>query len=944
MEVRTNSLALLFFLEFILTMRIASPFGRPPGFGGFPGQAGAPPGMGPPPGMGELFFVLCTTLANVFLGAPPGMSAPGTAPPPGVQQANSSQASRPTGLPASFQGPANMPNINFSAPVIRLGTGPSKPSTPMLGGSGRRESQDPMSAGGRAGLGAERGMDAQRQALRENMMSLVPPTKEEIVRTIFVAGITEGCGGDDGIERILGTAGRLRRWDRAVDADGKQCSFGFAQYEDAESLATAVEVLKDIEIPKKKQPPSDGVKKEAEEKEAIEKSKLLVFVDDNSLNYLENWESHRGDDSTAGQARLDAARAGLKGALYELFYPPMYVKMEESNEDIMMRDAENGDNVEVVNIPLAVDDELADIPAEMRETVAQEIQAFRDRSTRRDMERLKREEEMEAQERLRNGAPRASRLASPSPQIPNGPAAGTNNIPLGPRGVPNAPSGPKGGSQIPRDYQKGVSFINGSGINGAATGDVYINREDEDDSASDEEIERRRTAKKDAELEKQYLDQERRWLNRERSRTAAVQREKEREDEDAAKANAEKEKMAQRLRDWDDDKEASKKSEEYYIDRSLWIRNRAVFRARESTADERDRVAEQKERQREMADKEQARGMADSFLDRQAEEMESRIAPGRIQQPFKLSLGAAAQKMQKEKAAPPRRTVAEVEGLLEDEEDVDKSSKRTLIPIKFDPSTASAQLSEEERDQAVRQLAAEIPTEKEGLWAWDVKWQYVDDSVIVEKLRPFVEKKIVEYLGVQEQLLVEVVEEHVRTRGKPQDLVEQLEGVSYFLPIYLLCLRIWLTFYRRWMRKLKSWLKSYGEWSSSSRRARREVFRHKCWSQLLTGANRHGMALTMGRVAWRLTRSTMHLWQTCTTFEDFLPMYELSRKGTENKCKEMIDHSQDQNWVFQIFVLWFIRSSTMPIKFRLNMISVLGIGSEEDKQRTYGFGWALPCC
>jgi len=25
---------------------------------------------------------------------------------------------------------------------------------------------------------------------------------------------------------------------------------------------------------------------------------------------------------------------------------------------------------------------------------------------------------------------------------------------------------------------------------------------------------------------------------------------------------------------------------------------------------------------------------------------------------------------------------------------------------------------------------------------------------------------------------VEVVEEHVRTRGKPQDLVEQLEGVS----------------------------------------------------------------------------------------------------------------------------------------------------------------------
>jgi hypothetical protein len=166
--------------------------------------------------------------------------------------------------------------------------------------------------------------------------------------------------------------------------------------------------------------------------------------------------------------------------------------------------------------------------------------------------------------------------------------------------------------------------------------------------------------------------------------------------------------------------------------------------------------------------------MADSFLDRQAEELESRSSRT-AQQPFKLSLGAAAQKAQK--AAPPRRTVAEVEGLLEDEEDADKSSKRTLIPIKFDPSTASAALSDEERDQAVRQLAAEIPNDKDGLWAWDVKWEFVDDATI-DKLRPFVEKKIMEYLGVQEQLLVEVVEEHVRTRGKPQDLVEGLEGVS----------------------------------------------------------------------------------------------------------------------------------------------------------------------
>ena len=52
----------------------------------------------------------------------------------------------------------------------------------------------------------------------------------------------------------------------------------------------------------------------------------------------------------------------------------------------MQNGAVDGSNAEVVTIPITVDDELSDIPAEMRETVAKEITAFRDRSKRRDLE------------------------------------------------------------------------------------------------------------------------------------------------------------------------------------------------------------------------------------------------------------------------------------------------------------------------------------------------------------------------------------------------------------------------------------------------------------------------------------------------------------------------------------------------------------------------------
>ncbi|KAI1089042.1 hypothetical protein F5B19DRAFT_468933 [Rostrohypoxylon terebratum] len=722
-------------------------FGPPPSYNAYPGAAGAP-GISSAPG----------------LGPPPGMSAPGTAPPPGVQQHNLNQANRPSGLPSNFQAPPNMPNINFNAPVIRLGTSSSKP-TPS-GMPGRKDSETPASAGPRAGIGMDRGLDQTRQALRENMQALVPPTKEEIVRTVFVSGITDGISGDEGVEKILGAAGKVRRWDRATDASGKEVSFGFAQFEDAESLWIASEILKDIQIPVKKQVSSDQPAGDDDETFAdFEKATLQVRLDENSSKYLEAYKEGRPDDSGA-EARCEAARGALKQTIRNLFYPTSR-SGADADGDVTMGDssAQNGENVEVVNIPLAQEDELADIPAEMRETVAAEIAAFRERSIKRDMERLKREEELEAMERQRNGASRPSRLASPPP-------SSANNIPLGPRGMPNAPSGPKGQkSDMGKDHNRSINFVNG----GTANGGLSYNREDENDSASDDELERRRIAKQNAETEKLYLDAERRWLNREKSRTAALERERDRDESDAKDFAKNRDKVLQRLKHFDDDAEASRKTEDYYKDRSAWIRNRTAFRAREIAADDADRHAEEQERIKEEAEREQARGMADSFLERQAQEMEQRQASRAgvaAPQPFKLSLGAAAQKAQAQRAAPQRKTIAEVEGLLEDE-DEDATSRRQLIPIQFEPATAAA-MSDEERDQAVRALAQEIPNEKEGLWEWDVKWDYLDEGVIREKLRPFVEKKLVEYLGVQEQLLIEVVEEHLRKHAKPGELVEEL--------------------------------------------------------------------------------------------------------------------------------------------------------------------------
>ena len=462
-----------------------------------------------------------------------------------------------------------------------------------------------------------------------------------------------------------------------------------------------------------------------------------------------------------------------------------------------MANGADGTNGDVVTISISAEDELSDIPAEMRETVAKEISSFRDRSNRRDLERLRREEEIEQQERNRMlNQNRPSRLASPPLSAPSGPG-GANGIPVGPRdrssGL-NAPSGPKAfGAQIPRDYAKGVTFVNGTSVSAAGAFD------DTDTDASDSELERRRQSKQSTEQEKTYLDQERRWLNRERARTSAVEREKTRDEEEASRNNDEKESMAKRLREWNDETESSRKVEEYYADRSMWIRNRAGFRAREIALDDVDRAAEQRERARNFQSRERAGAMADDFLSRQDVEVQrgdgeraqherertsdngdqttAAATAGGSKFTMKLGAAAAQKAQQTAQQQQQKRTVAEVEGLLEDEEENASTTRRTLIPIQFDKND-TAGMSDEERAAAAKQLASEIPSDKEGLWNWKVKWEYVDEGVIEERLKPFVEKKVVEYLGVQEQMLVDLVMGGLRARKGAGEMVGELEGVS----------------------------------------------------------------------------------------------------------------------------------------------------------------------
>ncbi|CAA9961753.1 hypothetical protein CFE70_005157 [Pyrenophora teres f. teres 0-1] len=717
-----------------------------PGYNRPPGFAGGPPGMAPP-GMG-----------------PPGAAPPpGVAAPPGVANTQGPPAMNgPRALPSGWQAPANMPNFNFNAPVIRLGTQGGRTGATDSPAGGRR---DNSAMPARRGLGMDRDGDR-----RDGPMQVIPPSREEIARTIFVGNIPDGVGGDEGMERILETAGKLARWTRATDASNKPQTFGFAEFGDAQSLETAAEIFKDVRVPTKRQKPGKAKKEEGEEEEEVETTKLHFMVDDASIKYAEEWSKTRNEDEATVQFRLDSAKEALSQVLASFFNPPSATTMDYAG-DTMMQDAQthDGEDVEVAFVNLANgEDELADIPAEMREIVAAEIAAFRDRSNQRDRERLRKEEEVEQEERRRSG-----RRTSPPASAPTGPG-GANGVPLGPRaerGVQGAPSGPKN-SQFPRDYQGGVNFVNGGAINNG----TYIDREDEDDdSASDSELERRRQKKRSEEADEAYRKQLSRWLNTERRTVASLERTNEtfkNKDAEREKARAAQAKL---LREFDDDEQAASRRDLYYRDHSDWIREREKVRGQEAKEDAADRDQERRELATQKKQKDHARGQADAFLEEQGEEIMRKEEQREPASHFKISLGAATKKL--EQTAAPRRTAADVENLLEDEDIIDQpgSKKRTLIPINFDAAVRS-NLTQEEILEGQRQLARDIPTDKEGLWKWPVSWEHLPEKTIEKDIKDWAGNKVLEIMGLQEEMVVDVIVDYLKDRRGPQALVENLEG------------------------------------------------------------------------------------------------------------------------------------------------------------------------
>ena len=382
-----------------------------------------------------------------------------------------------------------------------------------------------------------------------------------------------------------------------------------------------------------------------------------------------------------------------------------------------------------MTVLISGDDDPSVMPNAQREVILKEIAAFRERSNRRDKNKMWFEEEEKAKSNKdRDASPiqgdsKRQTKASQDAQDEKRARAGSDSIPSGPAADRRRPA---------REYHQPVRFRTDK------------DRE-EDEDIPDEELERRRQERKARDLETTFIgvycptlpsfhnpftnpqQRERKWFQREKLRLAAQDREKDRENKrnrNDVRPTIDKDTMLARFLKFDDDMEAAKQSEEYYKDHQSWARKRVEIKRKETEKDDRDRATEDREINK---GKSRAAALADSFLDSNMGDVLSSV-------PQPLRLRMTRENIKTAPASPAKRSVDEVEGLLEeDEEDEDyrarSRKKRLLVPLEYDGEESRKRVEENERskEDQLRNLVSSIPSDTKGLWEYPVHWDGLDN-------------------------------------------------------------------------------------------------------------------------------------------------------------------------------------------------------------------------
>lgn len=152
-----------------------------------------------------------------------------------------------------------------------------------------------------------------------------------------------------------------------------------------------------------------------------------------------------------------------------------------------------------------------------------------------------------------------------------------------------------------------------------------------------------------------------------------------------------------------------------------------------------------------------------------------------------LKLGATGSPSQPNAGKRKKLPVDSVFDKFDDEEADEQPRKRKLVPLDYDddksPGVDGAGLAgmkganSEEKRKHIKSLIEKIPTAKPDLFSYPLDWSMVDTTLMERRVRPWINKKIIEYIGEEEPTLVDFVCSKVMAHGTPQGILDDVAMV-----------------------------------------------------------------------------------------------------------------------------------------------------------------------
>uniref|UniRef100_A0A3B5Q6U5 RNA binding motif protein 25 n=1 Tax=Xiphophorus maculatus TaxID=8083 RepID=A0A3B5Q6U5_XIPMA len=138
-----------------------------------------------------------------------------------------------------------------------------------------------------------------------------------------------------------------------------------------------------------------------------------------------------------------------------------------------------------------------------------------------------------------------------------------------------------------------------------------------------------------------------------------------------------------------------------------------------------------------------------------------------------LKLGECATNSPSQLNAVKRKKLAAVDSVFnkfDDEEADEQPRKRKLVPLDYGDDDKSlgldgaeisaakgSSINTEEKRKHIKSLIEKIPTARPELFSYPLDWAMVDSALMDRRIRPWINKKIIEYIGEEEPTLVDFV-------------------------------------------------------------------------------------------------------------------------------------------------------------------------------------------